>query len=108
MARDLLLEIAGTRDEPLADDALVALAELRAEQGELRSAADTYLSVPERFPESLLSPEALLRAAALLRDRLDDLPAAAAALRSVVESYPDSAAAHEARAQLELLPPTRS
>lgn len=107
-ARDLLLEIAGTRDEPLADDALVALAELRAEQEEARGAADTWLSVAERFPDSLLAPQALLRAAEVLRDELDDTAGAMSALRHVIEDYPDSAAAHEARSALELLPPPRS
>jgi TolA-binding protein len=108
MARDLLLEIAGTRGEPLADDALALLAEIAAEQGDARKAADRWLSVAEQFPESMLAPRALLRAAALLRDELEDAPAAAAALTRITEDYPDSAAAHQARAQLELLPPPRS
>jgi tetratricopeptide (TPR) repeat protein len=108
MARDLLLEIAGTRDEPLADDALMALAELRAEQEDLRSAVETWVSVLERFPESLMAPQALLKAASILRDELDDPVAAAEVLRRIVEDYPDSAAAHQARSDLELLRPSAS
>jgi len=104
MARDLLLEIAGTRDEPLADDALVALGELRLDQGDARAAAETWLSVAERFPDSMLAPGALLRAADLLRGELADASGAAAALRRVTDDYSDSAAADEARAALELLP----
>ncbi|MGM0494939.1 MAG: tetratricopeptide repeat protein, partial [Armatimonadota bacterium] len=107
MARDLLLEIAGTRNEPLADDALMSLAEHRAERGDLRPAAETWLSVAERFPESLLAPRALLRAADLLGD-LGDFASAGEALRGIVEDYPDSAAANEAEAELELLPPSPS
>ncbi|MFP4248568.1 MAG: tetratricopeptide repeat protein [Armatimonadota bacterium] len=103
MARDLLLEIAGTRDEPLADDALMALAEFRAAQGELQSAAEAWVSVAERFPESLRAPGALLRAGGVLRD-LGDFASAGEALRRILEDFPDSAAAHEASAELELLP----
>ncbi|MGI5816514.1 MAG: tetratricopeptide repeat protein [Armatimonadota bacterium] len=108
MARDLLLEIAGTRGEPLADDAQAVLAEMNEEQGEMQAAADRWLSLVERFPDSLLAPQALLRAAGVLRDELDDTAGAARALRRVAEDYPDSAAAHHARAALELLPPPRS
>lgn len=104
VARDLLLEIAGTRDEPLADDALVMMGELRLEQGDSRAAAETWLSVAERFPDSMLAPGALLRAAELLRGELADPAGAAGALHVVIDRYPDSAAAHQARAELELLP----
>ncbi len=108
MARDLLLEIAGTRGEPLADDALADLAELRCAQGDLSKAADTWLSLVERFPESMHAPGALLEAAALMAGRLDDAAGARNALRRIVEDYPASAAATEAQARLELLPPPRS
>ncbi|GEM_PF-7056844 len=103
MARELLLEIAGTRDEPLADDALMALGEVRLMQGDARAAVETWLSLPGRFAESMLAPGALLRAAEVLRGELADDPGAAEALRRVTEDYPDSAAADEARAELELL-----
>jgi TolA-binding protein len=103
MARDLLLEIAGTRDEPLADDALMALGEVRLMQGDARAAVETWLSLPERFAESMLAPGALLRAAEVLRGELADEAGAADALRRITEGYPDSAAADQARSELELL-----
>jgi TolA-binding protein len=103
MARDLLLEIAGTRDEPLADDALIALGEVRLMQGDARAAVETWLSLPERSAESMLGPGALLRAAEVLRRELADDSGAAEALRRIVAEYPDSAAADEARSELELL-----
>lgn len=103
MARDLLLEIAGTRDEPLADDALMALGEVRLMQDDARAAVETWLSLPERFAESMLAPGALLRAADVLRGELADEAGAADALRRITEGYPDSAAADQARSELELL-----
>ncbi len=106
-AETLLVELAGTRGEPLADDALMLLAEMQAERGNARDAAETWLSVAERFPESLLAPRALLSAARLLGDDVGDAAAAAQALRQVLDEHPESAAAHEARAELELLPEGR-
>lgn len=108
MARDMLLEIAGTRGEPLADNALMVLAELRAEQDDPRAAAEGWLAVAERFPESLLAPRALLQAALVQRDRLDDPDAAARTLQRLVDDYPESAAAYEAREKLVLLPRPQS
>lgn len=105
LAQEMLLEIAGTRDEPLADDALLLLAEMRAEQDDPGRAAETWLSVAERFPESLLAPEALLLAAEVLAGPLDEIAGATEALRRVVDEYPASAAADEARLRLEMLRP---
>ncbi|MGD9494717.1 MAG: tetratricopeptide repeat protein [Armatimonadota bacterium] len=103
-AEALLGEIIATRGEPLADDALMLRAEAQRLRGDAAGAAQSCLHVAERFPEGLLAPEALLCAARLLRDELDDVPEAAQVLRRIGEDYPDCAAAREARAELELLP----
>ncbi len=102
-AEGLLREIVGTRDEPLADDALMLLARARCDAGDAAGAVETWLRVVERFGDGLLAPEALLRAARALRDELDDPASAAEALRRIVEDYADSAAAQQARDELELL-----
>lgn len=106
-AEMLLLEIAGTRGESLADDALLLLGELRADE-DPRRAADTWLSMAERFPESLLIPAALMRAAQIMLDELDDVEGARDALRKIAEEHPDAAVAHQARSKLDLLPSPRS
>ncbi len=108
MAEQVLAEVAATRGEPLADDAQMLLANVRAEQGEHEAAVRAWERLTERFPESLLAPEALLRGARLQRDELGDVQAAARMLRAVIEGYPDSAAAAEARSELELLPRSAS
>jgi len=102
-AEELLREIAATRGEALADDALILRAETAAWTGDAGSAADLYLKVVERFPEGLRTPDALLRAGRVLRDDLDDPARAAEVLKQVVDAYPASAAARQARSELELL-----
>ncbi len=102
-AEALLREVAATRGEPLADDALMLIAEARHHAGDAAASADSYLRVAERFGDGLLAPEALLRAARLLRDEVGDTTAAAGVLRTLVVEHPDSAAAGQARPELELL-----
>lgn len=102
-AEDLLCAVVAIRGEALADDALIVRAETATWAGELTTAVDLYLMVVERCPESLWAPEALLRAARLLRDALGDPARAAEVLRQLVDGYPTSAAARQARSELELL-----
>lgn len=102
-AEGLLREIAATRGEALADDALLLRAETAAWAGDAAGAVDLYLTAAERFPEGLRTPDALLRAARLLRDDLGEPARAAEVLRRLVEGYPTSAAARQARSELELL-----
>lgn len=102
-AEGLLREVAGTRGEPLADDALMLLARARHDAGDAAGAVETWLRVAERFGDGLLAPEALLRAARVLRDELDEPAGAADALGRIVEDHADSAAAQQARDELELL-----
>lgn len=106
-AQILLIEVAGTRGEALADNALLLLGEIRAEAGEPKRAAETWLSLVERFPESLLAPEALLLAARVKHARLGEIEAAEALLRRIIDEHPQAALAHQARAELELLPGPR-
>lgn len=102
-AESLLEEIAIMRGEPLAEDALMLLAEARYAAGDVQGAVATWLEVAERFPESLPAPEALLRAARSMRDDLGDMTGARAALQMVLERHQDTAAARWARDELELL-----
>ncbi|MEA3399755.1 MAG: tetratricopeptide repeat protein [Armatimonadota bacterium] len=103
-AEMLLAEVAGTRGEPLADDAQMLLGRARAERAEYEAAVRAWMRLADGFPESLLAPQALLRAAGVLRGELGDAAAAADALQRVVDAHPESAAADQARAELELLP----
>ncbi len=102
-AEGLLQEVAGTRGEPLADDALMLLARARHDGGDAAGAVEMWLRVADRFGDGLLAPEALLHAARVLRDELDDPAGAAEALGRILEDHADSAAAEQARDELELL-----
>jgi len=102
-AQMLLQEVAGTRGEPLADDALMLLARARHDAGDAARAVETWLRVADRFGDGLLAPQALLHAARVLRDELDDPAGAADALGRILEDHADSAAAEQARDELELL-----
>jgi tetratricopeptide (TPR) repeat protein len=61
--------------EPLADDAALLIGSILETHGKLAEAADEYRALPQRFPGSLLIPEALLNAARLARSLGDDAQA---------------------------------
>jgi len=105
-AEALLEEIAAQRAEPLADDALMLLAQSWVDREEPARAVEVYEELAEEFPESLLAPTALLDAAHLLLERLSHLAEGRSCLIRIRDTYPDSAAADEARDLLELLPTT--
>ncbi len=92
--------------EPLADDALLLLAESWAHRDDPERAVGVYRQLADEFSDSLLAPTALLKAAHLLCERLSRTVECRGCLRRVVERYPDSAAADEARDLLELIPAT--
>ncbi len=103
-AEELALEIAGMQGAKLADNALLLVGELQAFRGDAEKAVQTWLSIPDRLPDSLLAPEALLGAARLAQRELEDVEKTASILRRILDEYPDSAVAHQARSELDLLP----
>ncbi len=98
-----LREIAGQPGEPLADDALMLLAQSWVDREEPARAVDVYQELADGFPESLLAPNALLDAAHLLLERLSRPAMARSCLTRIRDTYPDSAAADEASDLLELI-----
>ncbi|HUS80457.1 MAG TPA: tetratricopeptide repeat protein, partial [Armatimonadota bacterium] len=103
-AEKLLRGIADVSSEPLADDARMLLGGLRAERGDPAGAVAIWEGLAADMPDSLLAPEAMLRAADTRRDALGDLPAARRSLEALVQGYPDSAAADQARQLLDTMP----
>ena len=102
-AEALLERISRETAEPLADDAVMLLAQSWADRGEPARAVETYERLADESPDSLLAPTALLNAAHLLLERLSRVAEGRALLSRIVGSYPESAAADEARDLLELV-----
>ncbi len=79
------------------------LAELKALEDELDEAIDTYLLIPDLFPEAEEVPRALFQAG-LLCIAIDDDARAREYLQRLVDSYPDHALTPRARERLEEIP----
>ncbi len=87
----------------LAPAAYLHLAELRALEDELDEAIDTYLLIPDLFPEAEEVPRALFQAG-LLCIAIGDDARAREYLQRLVESYPDHTLTPRARERLEEIP----
>lgn len=87
----------------LAPGAYLHLAELRALEDELDEAIDTYLLIPDLFPEAEEVPRALFQAG-LLCIAIDDDARAREYLQRLVDSYPDHTLTPRARERLEEIP----
>lgn len=83
--------------------AFIYLGQLRMREDLPQEAIDTYLSIPDRYPESEQVPHALYRAAVVYIN-LEQFDLAQALLERVVEDYPDHSVAEQARARLEEIP----
>ena len=86
-----------------APGAYLHLAELKALEDELDEAIDTYLLIPDLFPEAEEVPRALFQAG-LLCIAIDDDARAREYLQQLVDSYPDHALTPRARERLEEIP----
>ena len=86
-----------------APGAYLHLAELKALEDELDEAIDTYLLIPDLFPEAEEVPRALFQAG-LLCIAIDDDARAREYLQRLVDSYPDHALTPRARERLEEIP----
>jgi TolA-binding protein len=86
--------------EPLSDDAALQLATLLEAHGKPAEAAAEYRALPDTFPGSLLSPEALLRAARLARS-LGDEAHAREDLDRLLRNYPTAPMAKTAALWLD-------
>ena len=76
---------------------------LLADQEQLEDAVDEFLKVPERFPQALEVPEALLGAGKALV-QLEEFALARQALERLVNTYGETAAAAQGRELLETIP----
>ena len=85
-------------DEPLADDARFLQARTEERYGQAANASGLYVSLREKFPDSPLWPEALLRAAELVARDERERDVALELFRTVMAELPDSPEA--ARAEL--------
>ncbi len=86
-----------------APGAYIHLAELKAQDDEVEDAIETYLIIPDLFPDSDEVPRALLQAGLLCID-VEDFARAREYLESLVESYPDHRLADPARERLDEIP----
>lgn len=86
-----------------APGAYLHLAELKALEDELDESIDTYLLIPDLFPEAEEVPRALFQAG-LLCIAIDDDARAREYLQWLVDSYPDHALTPRARERLEEIP----
>lgn len=86
-----------------APGAYLHLAELRALEDELDEAIDTYLLIPDLFPEAEEVPRALFQAG-LLCIAVDDNARAREYLQRLVDSYPDHTLTPRAQERLEEIP----
>jgi TolA-binding protein len=86
------------------EKAQFATAELFADKlKRYRDAVDAYQAFLEQYPDSLLVPEALQRAALLYADRLDQAPLAIETYERVIKLYPKTESALKAfKAQAKL------
>ena len=83
--------------------AYLHLAEMRALEDEVERALETYLAIPDLFPEADEVPRALFQAG-LLAISVDDLDRAREYLQWLVDEFPDHRLAPQARDQLEQIP----
>lgn len=102
--RGLTLAIAQDPAEALADDALMLLADTLCEQRLWGEAVEVYRRLASQMPDSLLAPVALLAAAVVQQEQLQDRHAARQQLEALVAGYPTAAAAEEARHRLGTMP----
>jgi TolA-binding protein len=101
-ARDDLDELVGNRPRgPLADDAIMLLADILAEEGKIEEARSAYDRLMASQPNSPLRPEAMLAAGGLCEERLDDADDAALYYDRVLREYPRSPVAAQARIRLD-------
>jgi len=79
--------VEGYPQHPVAPNALLQLARLHYEAGELDAARGTYLSVLEKYPESQLEDQALMELA-LVYKKQGDLEAAIRSLETIGSAWP--------------------
>ena len=90
-------------EEPLADAAALLRADARARFGAPLRAAELYVKLATRFPQSPLAPEGLLRAGRLAAGREGGREEALKLLRLVLTQYADSPEAAQAELEIEEL-----
>ena len=88
-------------EEPLGDDAALLKADALARFGDRDEAVEAYLSIPETFADSALSPRALLGAGGLRAGTEEGRGAAVAIYRRLQSEYPHSPEAQQARLRVE-------
>ena len=86
----------------LADNAMYWLGECRYSIGEFKQAADTFLSLVERYPEGMKVPDALLKAGYSYL-AVDDINRAGHYLKKVVKKFPFTKAAEKAEMKLKTI-----
>lgn len=82
------------------DDVLLSIGRLKAEQGNVLGAIQTYRDLVAAHPDSRLAPEAQKRIGELYEERLKDMKQAMQAYEAVLTQYPDSVLADEVRRRL--------
>lgn len=87
----------------LADEAHFLRATLLREQGRIEPAVETFVAIPERFPQSPLADRSLFEAARTQEQALDDTGAALDTYSRLLEAYPSSLLAAKARERIRAL-----
>lgn len=90
-------------NSPFAAGAYLHLAELKAQDGEVEEAIETYLVILDLFPEAEEAPRALYQAG-LLCISIEDFGRAREYLEWLLESYPHYRLTPQARERLEEIP----
>ncbi len=96
-------KLAEQSGSPLADDALVLLAQKREQRGDLRGAVEVYREMARRFPRSPALPQALLRAARVLGYGMGNFRGAQELLAALADEHPDSSLVDAARTEMDAL-----
>lgn len=86
---------------PLADDALLQLAEVHKDISDYQKALDNYQKLMEEYPDSELAAEAQMKMGDLYSEGMDDYSSAKIAYEKVILEYPESLQADLVRKKLQ-------